>query len=102
MAAEAVDGGKTMPNQFEHNAHSFAPPDAIEYEELSNVISLEGIQYTRDTYLDDELNVLQPRLVSCGFTDIKWRMGDSDAFGPLTRVCTCRDAAGELRFFVYG
>ena len=91
-----------MPNQFEHNASGGAPDDATEYEELTNVISLEGLTFTRETYLDEELSVLQPRLVALGYTDIRWSMGDHDAFGPLTRVCTCRDSAGELRSFVYG
>lgn len=91
-----------MPNPFEHNEHGGAPADAPEYEELSNVISLEGITFQRETYLDEELNILQPRLVALGYTQIRWSMGDSDAFGPLTRVCIARDAAGEVRRFVYG
>ena len=89
-----------MPQQFENN--SGAEPDVEEYEELSNVISLKGITFQRDTYLDEELEILQPRLVALGYTEVKWRMGDSDAFGPLTRVCVCWDAAGKFRKFVYG
>jgi hypothetical protein len=91
-----------MPRPFEHNAQGDAPADALKCEELSNVIDMEGITYDRNTYLDEEFSILQPRLVAMGYTEIRWSMGDYDSFGPLTRVCTCRDASGELREFIYG
>lgn len=37
-----------------------------------------------------------------GFTNVKFEMGESDEFGPLTRVMTCRDPEGRDRRFVYG
>lgn len=89
-----------MPNVFETNSGS--GPDEEEYEELSNVISLDDITFGPHTYGDEELDILQPRLVAVGYTEIVWSMGERDAFGPLSRVCTCRDAAGEVRKFVYG
>ncbi len=72
------------------------------YEELSNVISIEGLSWEPNRYLDDELNILQPRLVAVGYTEIEWGPGEHDSFGPLTRTCTARDAAGEVRAFIYG
>jgi len=91
-----------MPNQFENNEHGGAPDDAPEYEELTNVIDISGIQYTNESYVNDEIDILQPRLIANGFYNIRWGMGDRDAFGPLTRICYCRDSTGKQRQFIYG
>ena len=88
-----------MPHTNPHENNSGGGP---EYEELSNVISIDGLSWEPNRYLDEELNVLQPRLVALGYTEIRWSMGDHDSFGPLTRICTCRNAAGEVKAFIYG
>lgn len=91
-----------MPHTNPHENTSEGGPDVPEYEELSNVISLDGIRFMPHTYLDEELNVLQPRLMALGYTEIVWSMGDRDSWGPITRICTARDAVGEIRSFIYG
>lgn len=87
-----------MPHKNPHENTSEGGP---EYEELSNVISLDGITFDMH-YHAEELDILQPRLVALGYTEIRWSMGDHDPFGPLTRICTCRNAAGEVKAFIYG
>lgn len=79
-------------------------PVVPRYEELSNIIDLEdtSLSFMCSSYADHELDVLQLRLMALGYTEIVWSTGDVDAFGPLTRICTCRDAAGEIRTFIYG
>lgn len=95
--------GIVVPGQFENNASPDAPADAKEYEELSNVISLDGITFDPNTYLDEELEILQPRLKAKGFTVLAWKMGDRDAFGPLTRICEVWDPeTKKARYFIYG
>lgn len=86
-------------NLFE-KGQADAPADTLEYEELSNVISMEDFDYA--DYRNGELEILQPRLVALGFSEIRWYMGDHDSFGPLTRVCFCRDKTDKVRQFVYG
>lgn len=52
-------------------------------------------------YRDYEEDQLTPWLRSMGFTNITWRMGEADSFGPLSRHATMK--RGQLRFeFIYG
>jgi len=56
----------------------------------------------RPSFITWESSVATPALKKAGFTDIRWRTGDGDSFGPLTRVCSCKDRDGESRTFLYG
>lgn len=72
------------------------------FEELSSVISLEGLSYSPYKFIEDEKTILEPRLLELGFTDIFWKMGEADSFGPLSRICNATDADGNRRSFIYG
>ena len=68
---------------------------------LSSVISLEGLTYGKG-YRQQELDLLQPRLEALGYTEIEWGEGESDSFGPLTRVCQATNTSGVREYFFYG
>lgn len=74
--------------------------EQVRYEALYKIISFEGFDYRM--FIRDEMTVLKPRLEEKGFTDIRFSMGEKDTFGPLTRICVCRDAEGKPRRFIYG
>lgn len=76
--------------------------EAEEYQDLAEVISLDGIDYSATSYWVQETKILQPRLEALGYTEIRWLPGETDSFGPLSRVCRCFDKDGELHWFVYG
>lgn len=84
------------------NPHENTSEGGPEYEELSNVIDVSDAEWDVEGYRSYELDVLQPRLVALGYTEIRWTDGERDAFGPLSRVATCRNAAGEVKAFIYG
>lgn len=71
------------------------------YENLFEHISSEGFSYDSRTYLQQEIDILQPRLEALGYTSITWLPGESDSWGPLTRVCMATKDH-ELVWFVYG
>jgi len=72
------------------------------YEDLEHVISFKNFDYCGATYYNQEVEILQPQLEKLGYTEIKWLPGESDSFGPLSRVCRAFDKDGELHWFVYG
>jgi len=72
----------------------------FEYENLLSVVSFEDFLY-RD-YLKHEQTLLKPRLKASGFRDISFVDGESDNFGPLSRICRCTDKRGKQRQFYYG
>lgn len=74
----------------------------IDYRDLHDVISFEGFHFDRFTYKFQELVTLQPRLEKLGYTDVQWRDGEMDSFGPLSRTCSVKDTAGETVYFMYG
>lgn len=78
----------------------YDPPDPIHYQALWDVISFEGFDYA--TFYRDEQTVLTPRLRLKGYKDIKFYMGERDSFGPLSRVCICKDENDNPCYFVYG
>jgi hypothetical protein len=72
------------------------------YPDLTKVISFEGFSFANQTYAEQELKILQPRLEALGYTKIIWMMGESDSFGPLTRLCSTIDPLGYPITFFYG
>jgi hypothetical protein len=74
----------------------------IIYRPLSDVIVLTGLHYSRETYREQERELLQPRLEAVGYVNIQWQDGERDSFGPLTRVCSATNSFGERVYFVYG
>lgn len=69
-------------------------------EDLHNVVSFEGFDFS--AYFTHEQELLKPRLEAKGFTAISFAMGESDSFGPLSRVCYATDSEGNNRTFMYG
>lgn len=76
--------------------------DRRTYGDLSKLISFEGFSFARERYRRDELNILQPRLEDLGYHDIEWGPGETDSFGPLTRVCSAKTSTGHTVWFCYG
>jgi len=76
--------------------------DPEEYEELTNIISFEGFDFDPKTYLDQEIDILTPQLKVLGYTEIRWLPGETDSFGPLTRICKAVSPAGKEVTFFYG
>jgi len=72
------------------------------YVELYELISFEGFSYALDQYLIDEREILQPQLEALGYTRIIWVKGESDDFGPLTRVVVMTDPSGKRCYGIYG
>jgi hypothetical protein len=59
-----------------------------EYQDLLDIlgeVSMDG--YCDRLYTNWEANVATPRLKELDFSNITWRMGECDSFGPLSRVC---------------
>lgn len=73
----------------------------IIFEDLYKIISFEGFTFSRYNYIKEEQELLKPRLEELGFSEIEFEMGESDSFGPLSRFCTCVDAFGNKRAFIY-
>lgn len=85
-------------NIWQDNMDVKSPP--IEYKDLVSIIGFEGFRY--EHYQVDEEMVLQPRMENLGYSHIKWLPGETDSFGPLSRVCMARNRNGEVVWFVYG
>lgn len=71
------------------------------YRDLSDVIVLTGLTYD-ENYINQEKELLTPRLEAVGYTNIQWQDGERDSFGPLTRVCSATDRYGNRVYFIYG
>ena len=52
-------------------------------------------------YWDWEMKAAEPRLKALGYERITFRIGDSDSFGPLTRIVRCYKG-GQCHEFMYG
>jgi hypothetical protein len=85
-----------MPNVFEQEQEE--PP--AKYENLDRIISFQNFDH--DQYRYGEEHILKPQLEELGYTDIQFKMGESDSWGPLTRLCSARDSSGTKRWFFYG
>lgn len=72
------------------------------YVPLSQVVSLDGLSYDRDKFAKEEIDILNPRLEALGYDDIHWFAGETDSFGPLSRIGRAHNAAGDLVWFTYG
>lgn len=67
---------------------------------LSEVISLDGFDYQR--WRESEEQIIRPQLAFLGYRDIRFGPGETDSFGPLTRMVFAIDPDGERVEFVYG
>ena len=73
------------------------------FDSLSDVIPDEvWSKFDFGEYYDDEDKILKPYLESQGFTCVRFAMGERDSFGPLSRICLCKDKTGKSRQFIYG
>ena len=73
---------------------------AKSYYDLSSIISFDKFRF--DKYSEDEIDVLQPQLEALGYKDITWLKGETDSFGPLTRICHAYTSNNQLTRFMYG
>lgn len=87
-----------VPNIWEDNLNEPDPPR--EYMDLEKILDFEGFDFR--LYRTSEVNILQPQLVLKGYTNIEWLPGETDSFGPLTRVCKAKNLDGETVWFIYG
>lgn len=76
------------------------PEPAIEYKHLEDVLDFEGFDFNRYRY--GEEFILEPQLLKLGYYQIHWLPGETDSFGPLTRVCKAKNPGGETVWFIYG
>ena len=72
----------------------------VEWKDLHEIISFEDFDFM--FHLRDEKDILQPQLEKLGFINISWGSGETDSFGPLTRVCRVTDKFGNFHYYVYG
>lgn len=72
----------------------------MEYAEIMEEISFIGFSFS--DYMRGEQDILKPQLEALGYTDVRFHMGERDSFGPLSRVITCKNSAGEPCRLVYG
>jgi hypothetical protein len=71
-------------------------------DSLYEIISFEGFGFYKHNYRKQEVEILQPRLEELGYTNVSWHAGESDSFGPLTRICKATDPTGKHVRFMYG
>lgn len=74
--------------------------EGIEYEDLEDYISFDNFDF--NVYQKHEEELLRPQLEAKGCSQIFFESGESDSFGPLTRICRCLDSDGERQYFIYG
>lgn len=72
----------------------------MELEDLFEVISFNGFDFNQWRTHEDTL--LRPRLEALGYYAIQFQAGETDSFGPLSRVVTALDPKGIKHYFVYG
>jgi hypothetical protein len=70
--------------------------------DLSTIISFAGFWNNHTAYRRGEIEILQPRLEAKGYMDVEWYPGETDSFGPLTRMCKALDPNGKTITFFYG
>lgn len=78
----------------------------MDYEGLEDLLPDELFNhpdcFESRTYWKWEEEVATPELEQRGFKNISWLDGERDSFGPLTRICSCVDADGKRKLFIYG
>jgi hypothetical protein len=102
MLAELQDAGidATLRQLKEPTLNTVHNYPTEHYEDLYDLISFEGFEYS--LWSRHEVEILQPRMETLGFINVTWLPGETDSFGPLTRVCRAEDAEGKTRWFLYG
>ena len=72
----------------------------MEYESMPEEVKFDNFDFRE--YWKGETTILTPQLESLGYTNIRFSMGEYDSFGPLSRICHCRDSNNKQHHFVYG
>lgn len=98
---------RNVGNEFILTVHGFpvdtaeasSPPVFYLYDSVFNEMP-KGWDDVRE-YWKYEQEKLTPWLQSMGFEDVRWGMGESDSFGPLSRVARMR-LKGHIFEFIYG
>lgn len=70
------------------------------YDSMIEGLSFEGFDWKN--YWESEKEILQPQLEALGLTVEKWFNGETDSWGPLSRVALIVDAYGQRAYFIYG
>lgn len=68
---------------------------------LGENVSMENYCGHPGCYLLWEEKIAQPTLEQLGYTVLRWRTGERDSFGPLSRIVTV-EKAGVVKRFIYG
>lgn len=76
--------------------------DPKTYINLMELISFDGFDFSNEGFLKSEQDIIKPQLEEMGFTNIFFRAGESDSFGPLTRVVQATTFQGKVVWFFYG
>lgn len=85
-------------NIFQDNLNEPDPPR--EYKDLMELIDFRDFEFRN--WRTGEEYVLKPQLVELGYHNVEFLPGETDSFGPLTRVCRAKDPGGNVVWFVYG
>ena len=75
---------------------------ALHYINLGDLINFEEIGFDYSNWVVEEVEKLNPQLESMGYTNIQWRPGETDSWGPLTRICRTVNPRGDVVWFIYG
>jgi len=72
------------------------------YPDLAGIIDFANFDFDKNTYRTQERTVLEPQLRALGYSRITWSTGESDSFGPLSRLCRTTSPDGIIVTFIYG
>jgi hypothetical protein len=72
------------------------------YPDLAGIIDFAQFDFDKNTYRTQERTILEPQLRKLGYTHISWSTGESDSFGPLSRLCKTKSRDGIWVTFIYG
>lgn len=73
-------------------------------QNLGEVISFARFHFNVSTsaIMRQEKEILEPQLTDLGYSNITWLSGETDAFGPLSRLCRVTNSDGDEEVFFYG
>lgn len=70
--------------------------------ETLNQFKINWSEFSWSEYGQSEQRFIKPVLEAAGYHSIRFSMGESDSFGPLSRIVHAMDAKGVIHLFYYG
>lgn len=72
------------------------------YPDLAGIIDFANFDFDKNTYRTQERTILEPQLRALGYSSITWSDGETDSFGPLSRLCRAKSRDKIWVTFIYG